>query len=187
MGLTAGNRMLSDFLASSDLDELLAAREALESVDEEDEQAVTDVLVTQGDEQAVANILMYPEVAPDDMRVPALLRGLRSTPDDYTALAAAVGVQHLADLGGLSHEQRATLAAALLSLLARADGLVADRAHVAVLALTRGASPEPLVLDALADGSLSAEQGDRVRAALARRLPALTALPSYREWRAGRA
>jgi hypothetical protein len=182
MGLTVRDSVLSDFLHSVDLDALRAAREALESVDEDDERAVTGVLAAQSDLQAVVNLLMYPEVAPDDVRIEALVQGLAAPADDYRALAAAVGVQHLADLGGLSPEERDVLAPALLSLLTRADGLVADRAHIAVLSLTSGASPEPLVRVALDGGALTAEQGVRVRAALAGPLPPLAALPSYAEW-----
>lgn len=184
MGLTVRDRALADFLSSSDLDALLAAREALASIAAEDETAVADLLAAQDDAQAVANVLMYPEVAPDDVRIDALVRGLAAPPEDYRALAATVGVQHLADLGGLSPADRAALAPALLSLLARAVGLVATRAHIAMLALTRGASAEPLVRAALDGAALTAAQGERVRAALNGPLPMLAALPSYPEWTA---
>lgn len=184
MGVIVRDSALADFLNSTDLDALLAARHALAAIEAEDETAVTSLLAAQDDPQAVANVLMYPEVAPDDVRVDALARALAAPADDYRALAAAVGVQHLADLGGLSRADRDALAPALLSLLARAEEVVANRAHVAVLALTRGASPEPLVRAALEGGTLTAEQAERVRTALAGPLPPLAALPSYAQWSA---
>lgn len=83
---------LERFLAASDLAELVAAREAIDAIDEGDAARLHAIVAQWRDEQAVANLLMFPELLPEDDRTPALAEGLSGAHGDYAVLAAAVGL-----------------------------------------------------------------------------------------------
>jgi hypothetical protein len=83
---------LAAFLAAEDLDELLAAREAITSISKDDAMALHDLVAAWSDEQAVANLLMYPELIPPVDRAAALAEGLSGARGEYAVLAAAVGL-----------------------------------------------------------------------------------------------
>lgn len=182
MGVTGGAE-LRDFLDAPDLEALRAAREALEGLDEDDDAHISAVVEDWAPPQALANVLMYPEVLPDDRRQDVLLRALGRPVTDYAVLAAAVGLQHLADLDPPSGGQRAALLAALVAVVARADGVVRSRALVALTAL----APHPAEdVAALADaGRVTAADAETVRRLLDElggRLPPLAYIPNYNDW-----
>jgi len=104
---------IDTLVAATDLDELMAAVEAL-PVDA-DTSRIGGVVDAWDDPQGVANVLMYPFVIPPSHRVPAVLRGLRS--EGYLRIAASVGVGHLPP-ADLSDDVRRELLDALLDVVA---------------------------------------------------------------------
>ena len=86
---------LESFVRATDLDDLLVAHHQITGISKEDAAVLHEIITSWTDRQAVANMLMYPEVIPAPNRNEALLRGLHSDPSDYELLAAVIGVQHL--------------------------------------------------------------------------------------------
>lgn len=153
---------LQDLLAASDLDALLAAREALDGLDADDDARLLTLVEQWQDVPALANVLMYPEVLPEDVRLPALLRAVRDREEPYLSLAASVGLQRLAedpmeDDPEDDEALQAEVVAALGDLVDRGSGAVAARAglarHLWLPRSQRGA------------------------------LPPLARIPSHQEWR----
>ena len=125
------------FLEATDLDELASARAAIgdAEVDVDDQLEIEAVVNDWDDTQAVANLLMYPQLLPAADRVSLLRRGLD---DDrtYLRLAATVGLGEL-DLAEFADETRHELVQSLLDLIVEDSGCVADRASFAVVWLLR--------------------------------------------------
>lgn len=119
---------LEAFLFAQDLDELLAARQAIQAADADDAAVIRAVLREWRNPQSVSNLLFHPSLIPADIRVATLLRGLRQREVMYYVLAATVG------LGGmvpeLSAGERAQVSSALLDLLDNSTGVLAQRASV---------------------------------------------------------
>jgi hypothetical protein len=136
---------LDDFLAATDLDDLADAYGALAESLPLDDKRISHVLASWTDVQAVANLLMYPTVIPDELRVAALLRGIRS--EGYLRLAAASGIGHL-DPGALATDERAALIDALLDAVATDAAVTANRAAVSLAPLLTTADA-PLVVELL--------------------------------------
>lgn len=129
------------FLTAADLDELAQARDSLQ---DHDIRHLVGALDAWADEQAVANVLMYPSALPIDIAVPALLRGLAEESAGYLRLAAAVGVGDL-DPALLDDHRRGALVEALLDLIATDDGAAAARATISVAEMVRDADAAELV------------------------------------------
>jgi hypothetical protein len=79
-------------LAASDLDVLLNAREAIETLGAKDVRALGELVQSWGDDQAMANLLMYPELIPDAHRTATLVEGLSGARGGYAVLAATIGL-----------------------------------------------------------------------------------------------
>jgi hypothetical protein len=149
---------LDRLLTATDLDELVAAVEALPPVDD---ARVAGVVDTWTDVQAVANLLMYPFVIPASHRVPAVLRGLRS--EGYLRLAASVGVGHLPQ-SDLTDDVRRELLDALLDVVAGDAGPAGVRASAEIGPLLL---PEEIeLLDDLAAHPVEAVRHNLAQAAL---------------------
>jgi hypothetical protein len=104
---------IETLLAATDLDDLMAAVEALPA--DADTARIGGLVDAWDNPQGVANVLMYPFVIPSSHRVPAVLRGLRS--EGYLRLAASVGVGHLSP-EDLTDDVRRELLDALLDVVA---------------------------------------------------------------------
>jgi hypothetical protein len=120
------NAALQAFLDARDLDTLADAHESLSTLDAADTAAVRRVLHQWRDPQAVANLLMYPLLIPDDARAAAVQRGLDDLQVPYLALAAVVGLREF-DVESLPPGPRAAILARLLALVAADRGPLADR------------------------------------------------------------
>ena len=121
---------LSRVLAATDLDELAAAAHELPADLAPDEDAVVvETIAAWTDEQALANLLMYPQLIPPDFRAAAIERALRET--GYLRLAAVVGVDRL-DRSELDEGHQRRLVRQLLELIATDRGLVSERGSVSV-------------------------------------------------------
>jgi hypothetical protein len=83
---------LAGFLQAEDLDELLARRDSISEITREDAAALTAIVTSGDDEQAMANLLMYPELIPPPLRTATVLAALDGDADGYPALAAASGI-----------------------------------------------------------------------------------------------
>ena len=118
---------IETLLVATDLDELMAAVEALP--EDADTARIGGVVDAWADPQGLANVLMYPSVIPSSHRVPAVLRGLRS--EGYVRLAASVGVGHLPP-SDLTDDVRRELLDALLDVVASDAGPAGVRASAEV-------------------------------------------------------
>jgi hypothetical protein len=134
---------LERFLTASDLAELRAARVAISSIDGDEARALHAIVAAWRDEQAVANLLMYPELLPEDDRTPALAEGLSGVHGDYPVLAAAVGLA--AWVAG--DEDAPAIAERLLALVddPTTPLAIAVRAAVALGAYSEHVAPTDLV------------------------------------------
>ena len=117
---------LNAFLRSDELDETIALSRQLENLSAADTKAVRGVLEAWTDEQAVANLLMYSHLLPDDIRVETLLHGLNQQSDSYAVLAALVGLQDLE----LDEDVRAAVVQRLVEIIANGPAVTAARATV---------------------------------------------------------
>jgi hypothetical protein len=88
---------LQSFLLSEELDELASLRDEITSIDRAEAAELSRVVSAWSDPQAIANLLMYPELIPEPDRLPSLMRGLATGANDYLALAAVVGLQRIDD------------------------------------------------------------------------------------------
>lgn len=131
MGLT-----VAEVLGLTDLDELAdAAAELPAEPSSQDAASVQAVLRAWSPVQAVANLLMYPQLIDPGSRGPNLSRGLTDE-HPYLRLAAAVGVGQL--WGKQRREvDRPGILAALLELIQRDGALTAERAALSVAAVLR--------------------------------------------------
>jgi len=199
---TAPRPALDAFLACAELDELSDRRAALGALDAGDIAAIDAVLYHWSDLQAVANVLMYPELIARPQLVRHLLHALEDADHDYLALAAIVGLQPLGH-GFFPEQHREQLAALLIARLPSARLAIAQRASVtlvsflgadevarvarfldhpddtvrhnvvvAIVAAVGVAAAGPLVRRTLAQGSLGAD----ARASLVARAGELDAL-----------
>jgi hypothetical protein len=123
------NAALQAFLDARDMDTLADAHESVSTLDAADIAAVRRVLHQWRDPQAVANLLMYPLLIPDDARTAAVQRGLDESRQSYFALAAIVGLREF-DVESLPSPQRAAVLDRLLALAQTDRGVIADRASV---------------------------------------------------------
>jgi hypothetical protein len=103
---------LAGFLQSPDLDDLLARREAITEITRDDAAALTEVVSAGDDRQAVANLLMYPELIPPAVRSATVLSALEGADDDYRVLAAACGLGRVE----WTDDERRTIGGRLLRL-----------------------------------------------------------------------
>lgn len=122
----SGIDALDTFLAADDLDLAAGARDGLDASDAVTGVRVGAVIDAWSDRQAVANLLLYPDLIPDSQRAGALERALRGD-DGYLTLAAAVGAG-LLGREQLSEAERARLIEALLDVTSSMVGLPARRA-----------------------------------------------------------
>jgi len=140
---------LSAFLAAEDLDELLAARLQITSIDRAESAALSAIVQGWVDRQAVANLLMYPDVIPAPDRLPALLKALNDEETEYFVLAAVVGLQSLGEQD-LPEGAGEAIATRLLELLHHPSPTIASRASVTLARYAPRVDVEDL-LEALED------------------------------------
>lgn len=130
------------FLAATTLAEASTAHDALLPADEETVGEIQYTLDAWEDVQAVANVLMHPDLIAPPLRVPTLVRGLED--DGYLPLAAAVGASRLP--APVAEEDRVALVDALLDLIAGQGGLAAVHAAEALDGLARDDDAVELVV-----------------------------------------
>lgn len=131
LGLTPLRR----FLATSDLEALARARAELnpDGFDIDDRLEIEAVLHDWDDLQAVANLLLYPELIAPDERVAQVRRALVDE-HPYLQLAGTVAIIEI-DRPEFADDARYDLAQRLLSVIGADEGVLADRASYSLVAL----------------------------------------------------
>ncbi|MEE3719371.1 hypothetical protein V2H45_21755 [Tumidithrix elongata RA019] len=123
------NEALKTFLETRDLDDLLEGRANISELDRENETEILRILKEWTNIQAIANLLMYPNLIPETNRIDYVLKGLRETNFNYLVLASVVGMGEL-NVESLS-PQLITEVINQLIVIAKSDrGLIAERASV---------------------------------------------------------
>ncbi len=133
---------LALFLQSEELDDTQQLASGLLPMKESDGQFIRRILERWDDPQAVANLLMHPEVIPAEARGATLLRGLHE-PLTYATLAAVVGLQDQVEIW--SDRERAGIAKRLQAIIFEARPVLADRASVTLLAYASAADVNELI------------------------------------------
>ena len=126
---------LQRFLATSDLEELAIIRDNLDArlLDMDDRLEIEAVLHDWDDIQAIANLLMYPELIAADERIAHVRRALVDN-HTYLQLAATVAIIEI-DRAEFGEDTRFDFVQKLLDLIGSDRGVVADRASYAMVAL----------------------------------------------------
>jgi hypothetical protein len=125
---------LAVFLSSRDLDRLAAARDEIHEISASDVSRIRDIVESESDPQAVANLLMYPELIPPNDREAALAKALSGEPN-YAMVAAVVGVQRAAEANALSEAFRNAVAERLVLLAGSSLDTIAARSTLALAEL----------------------------------------------------
>lgn len=127
---------LRAFLATDDLDELLATSRRLDDLSKEDKEIVRSVLRSWDKPLAVSNLLFYPNLIPEDIRMNAILKGLTERVHPWYVLAAVVGLQRIA-LEDISEEERRLILDRLIHIMEAYKGVLSSRASVSVSSFLR--------------------------------------------------
>ena len=134
-GAAAGGTPLRRFLATSDLEALARARADLDPgrFDIDDRLEIEAVLHDWDDLQAVANLLMYPELIAADERIAQVRRAVVDE-HPYLQLAGATAIIEI-DRAEFGEDARYDLVQRLLAIIGADGGVLADRASYSVVAL----------------------------------------------------
>lgn len=133
---------LNAFLRSDELDDTITLAHQL-NVQDADMDAIRDAVAAWTDEQAIANLLMYSYLLPDDMRVATLLRGLNQATNTYAVLAALVGLQDL-ELK-LDEGMHTEILNRLIDIIHSAPQITQARATVILNQIARPEDADPLL------------------------------------------
>jgi hypothetical protein len=127
---------LEAFLAAEDLDEVLNARGKIAAIAADDEASVRAVLAEWRNRQAVSNLLLYPALIPEDIRLATLFRGLYERQVVYYVLAAVVGF-HSLDAATIANADRRRVLADLIAVMRDTTDILAQRASVSFSEFTK--------------------------------------------------
>jgi hypothetical protein len=123
---------IKNFLKVMDLDDLQSAKNKLGDLEEEDIVLIRAVLKQWKNKQEVSNLLFYPSVIPEDIRISVLLKGLDDNENPYNILAATVGLQEI-DPEQLLNDEITHIRSRLLNIIETNNTVLADRASVSIL------------------------------------------------------
>jgi hypothetical protein len=123
------NATLKAFLVTSDLDDLSEARAKLSTLDLDNQAEITRVLQEWTDTQAIANLLMYPDVIPEAERINYLFAGLRENHSKYLVLAAVVGLGQL-DIAAFPALIITEVIDRIIAITKCDSGVIAERASI---------------------------------------------------------
>jgi len=146
---------LKALLAAEDLDDLGDAEDSIMFVTPGDAKAIRDILKEWDSPQAVSNLLMYPNLIPEDVRLASIFRGLDERKPAYYVVATVVGLARIKP-HMLSREDREGIASKLLAIIREAKDVRATRASAALGEFLRP-SDAPLVI------ALTEHQDETVR------------------------
>ena len=135
---------LEDFLKAEDLDDLLKVRGKMGAPEAQELDRMGELLKAWSDGQAVSNLLFYPALIPEALRISSIERALACTARPYFVLAAVVGLQGL-DPASVPTDTRARWASALLELVRSNAGVIASRASVTIRSWLRDGQIEEFI------------------------------------------
>jgi len=118
-----------EFLKAADLDDLESCRVNLTELDSGDTVELIEILRAWLDKQAIANILMYPELIPGNMRLPCIQKALSERNFTYFVLAAVVGISRL-NIDEFSEKEQDTIVLQVITRINEDQGIIAERASV---------------------------------------------------------
>ncbi|GAB3807502.1 hypothetical protein GCM10028819_44490 [Spirosoma humi] len=126
---------LEQFLRADDLDETALLAQQLSELTSTDRAAITSLLEQWEDPQAIANLLMHPQLIPSTLRRDILLKGLHQLLDSYNVLAALVGLQRVQ--AELSEDDRQRVVTRIEKIIQHSPDPLAIQASVALFRLSR--------------------------------------------------
>lgn len=130
-----GNRAMSPelmaFLTAEDLDDVGDARNKIKELTADDRADVHSILAQWQDAQAVSNLLLHPDLIPEDVRLASLFRGLAEKRVAYYNLAAVVGFQEIKS-ENLSNEERDRVVSEMVAIMRKTTDARAARASLSI-------------------------------------------------------
>ena len=123
------NVNLKNFLEITDLDELSQAKNHISVISQNDQAAIIKILQEGANIQAIANLLMYPDLIPENERIDYILAGLRETNFTYLVLASVVGLGQL-NIEALPVQLITQLIEQIINVTKSDSGVIAERASV---------------------------------------------------------
>lgn len=138
---------LGQLLMEEDLDYARRLVKSLNSSNKYDEVMIRNILNNNWDTepQMVSNLLHFPSVIPNDLRLPSLLRGLQETKRSYYILAASHGLSSL-DLASENENHVKEIKEQLKTTTMRPQGVIAIHAFTALGRLLRHPEDTEFVL-----------------------------------------
>jgi hypothetical protein len=136
--------LLEEFLKAADLDDLLKIRGKIGAPDSQELDRIAELLGAWSDGQAVSNLLFYPALIPEALRISSIDRALGSTDHPYFILAAVVGLQGI-DPASIPAETRARWVCAMRQMVRSKAGVISSRASVTVWSWLRDGEIEQFV------------------------------------------
>ena len=125
--------VIEAFLKTDELDQLLKLRSQIEKLAPEEDQAILSILESWSDEQAIANLLFYPNLISAACRERFVLKGLCDFENPYFVLATVVGLDSLA-VSGVSAEMRSEIVRRLIAFCADYSDVLGERSSVSLRA-----------------------------------------------------
>ncbi|MBD2315541.1 hypothetical protein [Phormidium tenue] len=122
---------LCEFLRAEDFDDLLEINSSLLDLSNADKKQIEEILQGWKPPQAIANLLMYPNLIPENSRLSSLFRALQSPEVDYYPLAAILGLEKVAP-NSLSEETRSEVFEALLGCMETEVLIIVQRCTIAL-------------------------------------------------------
>lgn len=126
------NPDLIRFLNAGELDEAQSLADALlGSLHAADRRSIQESLDRWDDVQAIANLLIFPMLIPDDTRIDYLIQGIKDKRILYYPLAALVGLGKLTK-NDISLQQAVVIKPLLFEFIQQSNDLIAERASAAL-------------------------------------------------------
>lgn len=123
------NVNLKNLLEIRDLDDLSQAKHHISVISQNDQAAIIKILQEWEDIQAISNLLMYPDLIPENKRIGYILAGLRETNFTYLVLASVVGLGQL-NIEALPDQLITQLIEQIINVTKSDSGVIAERASV---------------------------------------------------------
>ena len=136
--------LLEDFLKAADLDDLLKIRQRLAPPGPTEIHYIADVLCEWTDGQAISNLLFYPDLIPEPVRISSIDRALKAIDQPYFILAAVVGLQSI-DPESILPETRQRWVSTLLKIVRSDAGVISSRASVTVWSWLRDGEAQEFI------------------------------------------
>jgi hypothetical protein len=136
------NPTLTAFLQETELDDLLTLAGQIDQLDDDDRAAVEAVVAQWSDQQAVANLLMYPHILPPGIRRETVLKGLHEPVKSYLTLAAVVGLQDRCADFEADHD---AIIERLTRITRTAPPVINNRASITLVECSRAADADDIV------------------------------------------